>query len=218
MNMNTNSTRSSSCNSTSTSTSEIFNPEHGENDVFLARGHGVEQYPGVLLYRHLIEKHSLEYKKKETSATGKRDIANSIVENIHSNGGKFFYMPKRGNVGIGCWTEVPRVLLMTKIRQALRDHREVDMGPRTGSRRRVFQYDRNKMNSLSGSKIPSISTSNSTPNSTPSSTFTSNSTSNSTFTSNNTCTSTSADTSTQHKQLNMTVGDYISVEEWNPYF
>jgi len=89
------------------------------NDVFFARGHGVDENPGNIRYRKLISNYGQIYKK--TSGEKERtEVANTIISAIRSQGGRFYSHPK-GSEGYE-WTQVSNRFLMRTVIQALRDY------------------------------------------------------------------------------------------------
>jgi hypothetical protein len=100
-----------------TTCNNLFNPNYNDFDVFLAKGHGVDQYPGVRSYRRLIDEYSQCY--VDGTPIEKRIIANTIVNYIRVNGGRFFYIQNEGD---HIWTKIPHKALMKKVKQALRDY------------------------------------------------------------------------------------------------
>jgi hypothetical protein len=99
----------------------VLDHTYNQYDVFFARGHGVDKNPGNEYYRTLINTHSEDY--VNGSSENKKEIANSIVYAIQSQGGRFLYRPKRPLFSSckGPWKELSVRPLLKKIKQSLRD-------------------------------------------------------------------------------------------------
>ncbi len=94
--------------------------------VFFARGHGVEKNQGNKRYRQLIHLNHEAYKaardrKSQTS------IAKIVISNIQSTGAKF--LSRAEGHEASAWTEVSSQTLMRKVKQALRDCKQ--LSPKT---------------------------------------------------------------------------------------
>ena len=87
-------------------------------DVYFARGHKYDSYPGNRLYRKMIRLHNKIY-TESSSLEQKRNIVDNIIHSILSKGGRFYHQSRKNKE----YEELhPRGSeLRNKVRQALRD-------------------------------------------------------------------------------------------------
>jgi hypothetical protein len=91
-----------------------------DNNVYFARGHGVDQFPGNRRYRELVGEFAEEYKSTE-SKTRKTEIAENIITTLRSSmGSQFVRQPKNG-AGFEWEVLEDSKEVMKKVRQSLRD-------------------------------------------------------------------------------------------------
>jgi hypothetical protein len=113
----------------------------GYNDVYCARGNGVNTYPGNQLYRRLINDHKGHYRKLSKNR-GKRNVARKIMNEIVTRGGRFLIKvdPTKNE-----WEPIlSQVKVLDKIMQALRERKqrespnilEEKMSPQGGKKRK----------------------------------------------------------------------------------
>ena len=94
-------------------------PSRRTYDVFFARGHRFDSYPGNKLYRKEIRLYSRLY-KQSSDLKEKKAFADNVIASIHSKMGRFFHQSKMDK---NAYQELdPRGNeLRDKVRQALRD-------------------------------------------------------------------------------------------------
>jgi hypothetical protein len=96
---------------------------YSKNDVFFARGHGVEKLPGNIHYRHLIRVNSKAYTMCANHRITQTAIANKVITSILLNGGVFYFHDKSSSKE-GSWSRMSSErAILKKVKQSLRDCR-----------------------------------------------------------------------------------------------
>lgn len=101
-------------------------------DVLLGRGKVIQEHPGNLRYRHLIETSRERY--ETSSKFEKTAVAEVIVKLIKESSGRFL---KQDDDGTG-WVEVTDEIAREKVAHAFRNRRKVKAG---GSKSKVQNVD-----------------------------------------------------------------------------
>ena len=99
------------------------------NDILLGRGKPIQQRPGNVRFREMLDKHIGKYDKGEKGA--KAGITTSIVHLVKEKGGRFLKELEHGG-----WVEVDEATARAKVSHSLR------------TRRSVFQATLNKDKSI----------------------------------------------------------------------
>jgi len=104
-------------------------PSLNENDVLLGRGKGPSNYVGNNRFLDIIKERREEYTSKDTTYNQKSVIANEVMQNVHSRGGRFLQLVSRGQpmrnvVEEGQWYVESESVVLLKIKQALRAKRD----------------------------------------------------------------------------------------------
>lgn len=95
----------------------------GNNDVLFGRGRRSYNHPGNESFRSFVAERALAYRANE-SKTYRRTAAAKVIAKVQKNDGLFLQptetVNKDGQLE-RCWQIVPMPIVMTKVKQALRD-------------------------------------------------------------------------------------------------
>ena len=86
------------------------------NDILLGRGKPIQQRPGNIRFRDMLDKHLDKYQQGEVGAKGK--VSAYIVDIVKKEGGRFLK-----ELEVGGWVEIDDAAARTKVSHAFRSRR-----------------------------------------------------------------------------------------------
>ena len=95
--------------------------EPDDEDVVFGKGRRIQELPGNVRYRQIIDSHLQRY--NEASKFSKTEIAESIIRLIHESGGRFLKQATGANAA--GWEEVDDLTIRKKVAHSFRARRNV---------------------------------------------------------------------------------------------